>query len=165
MHALIYRIKRLFGARRRRRQATMMAQADSARDRGDLLEAASLYDSVARAYPTDVGAWGQLGNMSKDVGDFARARAAYLKALALAPQSSDLHLQLGHLAKLTGERNEAIRCYRKALELDPSNAGARLELGLVSQAEISEADGAPDVAFAASLVFHRLTMFMSRRPS
>lgn len=148
----------------KRRRRAMIRLADAARDDGQLLEAASLYEAAARRFPDFFGAWVQLGNMAKDNQDFARADDAYSRALALNPNDADLHLQRGHLAKLQGHLNEAIRCYGRSQELDPGGPATQ-ELERVSRAQVAEAQGTVDLPTGAALFYQRLVLGYGRRYS
>lgn len=108
--------------------ATLVAEADAARDGGQFARAARLYENAIACAPDRTDLLVQRANMLKDARQFAAAGQAYRDALAQRPDDGDIHLQLGHLLKTAGDRARAIASYARAADLlaDPSAAIAEL---------------------------------------
>lgn len=119
--------------------ASLIADADRARDNGRPALAARLYGNAATAAPDRIDLLVQWANMLKDSGQYAAAESAYLEALARAPSDGDAHLQFGHLLKLMGRRGAARKAYRRAAELLAAPGPAFLELEALGEPGVEEA--------------------------
>lgn len=111
------------------RRRSLIAQADTARDRRQFDEAARLYRQVTELAPDNIGMQVQYGHALKEAGRYADAEAAYRGARDARPDDSDIALQLGHFYKLLDRLDDAEQSYKAALSLRPdwSEAGRELE--------------------------------------
>lgn len=99
--------------------ATLLEDADRARDAREWQTAALLYGDYLRLRPDDRAAIVQQGHMVKEAGDPEAALALYDRARRLDEADPDIHLQSGHALKLLRRMPEALDAYGKALALDP----------------------------------------------
>jgi ADP-heptose:LPS heptosyltransferase len=89
--------------------------ADKARDRGDFLAAAELYEDVIALGKGTTGILLAAGHMRKEGKDFPAAEQHYLKVLASTPDDPEIHMQLGHFYKTIGRYKDAERYYLSTL--------------------------------------------------
>ena len=99
--------------------ATLLEDADRARDAREWQAAALLYGDYLRLRPDDRAAIVQQGHMVKEAGDPEAALALYERARRLDEADPDIHLQSGHALKLLRRMPEALDAYGRALALDP----------------------------------------------
>jgi glycosyltransferase involved in cell wall biosynthesis len=99
--------------------ATLLEDADRARDAREWQAAALLYGDYLRLRPDDRAALVQQGHMVKEAGDPEAALALYDRARRLDEADPDIHLQSGHALKLLRRVPEALDAYGRALALDP----------------------------------------------
>ncbi|QDJ07828.1 Lipopolysaccharide N-acetylglucosaminyltransferase [Roseomonas mucosa] len=99
--------------------ATLLEDADRARDAREWQAAALLYGDYLRLRPDDRAAIVQQGHMVKEAGDPEAALALYDRARRLDGADPDIHLQSGHALKLLRRMPEALDAYGRALALDP----------------------------------------------
>ncbi len=85
------------------------------RDRGDLVESASLITRAHQLAPEQPGLLLMLGAIHSESGDYRQAREAYERVLTLDPNIAGAHSSLGHLALLTSEPKLAEQHFRTAL--------------------------------------------------
>lgn len=131
MESLVNPLRRLYGrmdTTSKRGIARLLAEANAARDNGNWVAAAELFQAYLVQKPERADIWGQLGNMRKDSGALQEALAAYEKALSLAPDNADTALMIGHLYKRWEDYDAAEEAYAKALALDPASRDAFREL-------------------------------------
>lgn len=102
-----------------REAATLAAQADAARDAGNALEAAQLYESAIATGHVNAALFVQCGHMHKEAGNLQAAEKHYLQAKALIPDDPDLNLQFGHFYKIAGRPGDAVKSYARAAALSP----------------------------------------------
>ena len=76
--------------------ATLLEDADRARDAREWQAAALLYGDYLRLRPDDRAAIVQQGHMVKEAGDPEAALALYDRARRLDGADPDIHLQSGH---------------------------------------------------------------------
>ena len=88
---------------------------DKARDRGDFLAAAELYENVIALGKKHAGMFMAAGHMRKEAKDFSSAEKHYLHVLALKPNDPEIHMQLGHFYKIIGRYRDAQKHYSLAL--------------------------------------------------
>ncbi|MGG5823014.1 glycosyltransferase [Falsiroseomonas sp. HW251] len=100
--------------------ATLIAQADAARDAGAWRDAARLYAAHLGTAQNDWGIWVQHGHCLREAGDAEGALASYRRAEAGRPDDADVQLHLGHALRLTGDAAGARAAYGRALDLDPA---------------------------------------------
>jgi tetratricopeptide (TPR) repeat protein len=107
----------------KRKERSVTALADRARDAGQWDRAAQLYRKALDRNLRNSAIWVQYGHALKESGErrdpekLAKAEAAYRKALSLDPSVADTHLQLGHVLKLQGKTSEAEAAYLRAFAL------------------------------------------------
>ncbi|KON64245.1 lipopolysaccharide core biosynthesis protein [Komagataeibacter europaeus] len=96
--------------------------ANMARDRGDFLAAAELYENVIALGKFSTGLLLAAGHMRKEGKDFPAAERHYLKVLELTPDDPEIHMQLGHFYKIVGRYKDAEKYYLSALTHNYPNA-------------------------------------------
>lgn len=105
-------LRRMPGKRRARRT---FRQGNAARDAGQWVEAARLYDAGLEDDPDNFAYLVQAGHMYKEAGVNETALSRYAAAYRLNPGDADLCLQMGHFFKMTGDKKKARDFYEKAL--------------------------------------------------
>lgn len=88
---------------------------DVARDQGDFLTAAELYENALATGDEDVGLIIVAGHMRKEGRDFASAERHYRRVLELTPDDAEIHMQMGHFHKTVGRYRDALESYSAAL--------------------------------------------------
>ena len=94
---------------------------DRARDRGDFVAAAELYENAMAAGKETAGLTMAAGHMRKEGKDFASAERHYLRVLELTPDDAEIHLQMGHFCKTVGRYIDAENHYSAALSRNHPN--------------------------------------------
>jgi len=108
--------------------ATLLAEANQARDERRWKEAAERYAGYLELCPNEAPIWVQYGHALKQRGNLDEAEKAYRESLEMEPGIADTHLQLGHLYKMGGKAREAEQAYIQAFKLAPSDRHAKAEL-------------------------------------
>lgn len=98
---------------------TIVDQAKEARNKGQFLAAARLFESALPVSDNPFRFHMQSGHMYKEARDLANAKKHYLAALKVNPNDAEIYLQLGHFYKLTGDYQQAEQFYQKAVDLRP----------------------------------------------
>ena len=80
--------------------------------------------------PSNLAAWGNLGNALESSGQLPEAVLAYQSALALGPQVG-LENSLGRVLAMEGRNEDAEIAWRTAMAMDPGQVEARCNLGLL----------------------------------
>jgi len=88
---------------------TLAAKAASARDAGDLQEAAALYRKALSANPRWAEGWWTLGAIDYDADRYAAASAEFQKVIALDPQHGTARAMLGLCQFRLGQDSEALK--------------------------------------------------------
>jgi Flp pilus assembly protein TadD len=115
--------------------------------------AASVFQEVIRAAPTDPAAWSFYGMSLAHLGRAAEAESALSRAVSLAPRNGEAWFHLGVARSLREEWSEAAMAYRRAVSLVPNDLVAWHRLG-VALAESGD-EGAASAAFERALVLSR----------
>ncbi|HET6231146.1 MAG TPA: BTAD domain-containing putative transcriptional regulator [Longimicrobiaceae bacterium] len=113
----------------------MLLDARDAYWNGSAARAEQLYRTVLAAYPTDVEAWHELGEVTFHRGvwmgvPIVRSRAAFERVLALAPENENARIHLARIAALEGRGAERDSLVSEVVRRYPSHARAVELLGL-----------------------------------
>jgi tetratricopeptide (TPR) repeat protein len=111
----------------------LFAQAQSAEQSGDIVEAERLYRLLIESDPADASAPFNLGNMLRAKGRNVEAEAAFRLATRTDPTFAQAWYNLGDLLDDQGRTDAAIECLRKALRAAPDYADAMFNLALLLQ--------------------------------
>jgi tetratricopeptide (TPR) repeat protein len=111
----------------------LFAQAQSAEQSGDIVEAERLYRLLIESDPADASAPFNLGNMLRAKGRNVEAEAAFRLATRTDPTFAQAWYNLGDLLDDQGRTDSAIECLRKALQTAPDYADAMFNLALLLQ--------------------------------
>jgi len=111
--------------------------ATAARTRGDLAEAARLYEAALALQPRHEDALYYLGQCRRELGEPGAARSAFERLLEVDPASARGHLALGALLASPDpaeplELGEAERHLRRAHEINGEETGPVLRLGEIA---------------------------------
>ena len=98
--------------------------------RGQLDEAARLYQMLVAGNPGHADAHHLLGVVALQQGNARRAVELISRAIALNPRVAPYHANLAEAYRLLGQYQAAANCCRTALRLQPNFAGAGNNLGL-----------------------------------
>ena len=117
-------------------------------DLGNVVAAAPLAESAARASPANPVHWQTLGQVRRALGDSPGAEACLLEALRLAPDAPELYVSLGLVRKDRGETQAAMLCFVQAATIDRRCTAAHVNAGLILQeiGELGEAVAAYEAA-------------------
>ncbi|WP_405420318.1 tetratricopeptide repeat protein [Marinobacter flavimaris] len=107
------------------------SEAVQAMEQGDLAEARTRFEQLARDYPDKAGPMANLGIIAFQEGDTDTAKQWFESALAVNPEHVQALNHLGVIARNAGEFDEAERYYRAALAVDPNYAPAILNLAFL----------------------------------
>lgn len=107
------------------------SEAIQAMEQGDLAEARTRFEQLARDYPDKAGPMANLGIIAFQEGDTDSAAQWFEGALAVNPEHVQALNHLGVIARNAGEFDEAERYYRAALAVDPNYAPAILNLAFL----------------------------------
>ena len=107
------------------------SEAVQAMEQGNLAEARTVFEQLARDYPDKAGPMANLGIIAFREGDADRAKEWFERALAVNSEQVQALNHLGVIARNAGEFNEAERYYRAALAVDPDYAPAILNLAFL----------------------------------
>jgi len=111
----------------------LFAQAQSAEQSGDIVEAERLYRLLIKSDPADASAPFNLGNMLRAHARNIEAEAAFRSATRTDPTFAEAWYNLGDLLDDQGRTDAAIECLRKALRAAPDYADAMFNLALLLQ--------------------------------
>ncbi len=100
-------------------------------DRGDYLEAASLFGESLKGDPNQHMIRNNLGLALKKAGDRKGAEREYRYLILHGSSDPWAHNNLGVLLEETGREDEALAEYRKALEIKPDYPDAQLNVALL----------------------------------
>lgn len=96
-------------------RSEVQKMADRARDAGDYLAAAELYEKViSLGGPSSIAM--AAGHMRKEAKDFVAAERHYQNVRETNPDDPEIYMQLGHFYKTVGRYGDAQRHYMQALQ-------------------------------------------------
>jgi len=101
--------------------------------KGDLRQAASIYNKILKSFPDNVDALHFMGIIYYQLGDHDSAIKYIERELHLNPLSAEAYNNLGLVMRGKGNLNDAISLFKKAIELKPYFANAYYNLGLTYQ--------------------------------
>lgn len=107
------------------------SEAVQAMEQGNLAEARTVFEQLARNYPDKAGPMANLGIIAFREGDADSAKEWFERALAVNSEQVQALNHLGVIARNAGEFNEAERYYRAALAVNPDYAPAILNLAFL----------------------------------
>lgn len=131
---------------RLREAAGVIAAAAAARDAGQFLEAALLYERALALVPGKGHLHVQAGHMFKEARRFSDAERHYAEAERLLPYDADLQLQLGHFNKTVDRSADARAHYARASALNPEWEEPERELAKLSHQDAKFAAKEPEDA-------------------
>ncbi|MFQ5956341.1 MAG: tetratricopeptide repeat protein [Candidatus Brocadiales bacterium] len=126
---------------------TVFSEAEEYVDKGQMEEAAMVYERALGSRPENFKLHYNLGNVYLQSGLVDKAIAEYEKALEINPEDKDLHVNLGIAYSEKGMVDEAIGEYKKSLAIDPNDPEAHYNLGVAYERKGMqvEADGEFDI--------------------
>lgn len=124
-------------------------RAFAARERGDNALAATLYDAILAATPTDADSWNNLGNVRAAMDDVDAAVAAFEEAITLRRMDARIYLNLAQVLERADRRDARRRTMREAARIAPRDPAVQLALGL-AEAAVGDLDVA-EVALRAAI--------------
>lgn len=107
------------------------SEAVQAMEQGDLAEARTRFEQLARDYPDKAGPMANLGIIAFQEEETDTAKQWFERVLAVNPEHVQALNHLGVIARNAGEFDEAERYYRAALARDPDYAPAILNLAFL----------------------------------
>jgi protein O-GlcNAc transferase len=118
-------------------------EAFEAHQRGNLAQAARIYEAALAEDPDRVDALYLLGVLAIQKSDPRRAVALIGRAAALRPTDAVIHANLAEAYRALGDNDRTIDCCRTALRLDPNHPDvhSNLALALVSKGDLEGAIG------------------------
>jgi tetratricopeptide (TPR) repeat protein len=108
----------------------IMAQADSARESGNLEAAIKLYKKAIAADPAMTDAYTRLGNLFYEQQDFVTAAFYLESARKLNPGDTGIISTLGWAYYCDYKYDDSIRTFEELLNINPASAEANYGLGL-----------------------------------
>lgn len=109
----------------------MLAEAEAARRRGDLVRARDLCSSALEQAGEDPAALGALAEIAADLGQIADGMAWAQRAIAADAAAGAPHYAMGRLLEMQDRSEEAEKSYRRAIALYPAHARAHNNLGCI----------------------------------
>jgi tetratricopeptide (TPR) repeat protein len=128
-----------------------LTSAIEVHQRGQLEQAAQLYQAILARQPQHADALHLLGVVAFQQGDLTRAAEYIGQAIALAPGVASYHANLAEVYRMGGQLEEAARCCQTALELNPDFVAAVNNLGLILLAQGKPAEAAEQFQAALRL--------------
>ncbi|MCK5117912.1 MAG: tetratricopeptide repeat protein, partial [Candidatus Aegiribacteria sp.] len=113
----------------------------TARDQGNLQEAANAYRKTLQLNPNHLKATYNLAILNHDLGELDQARSGYLKAIELKPTLAEAYKNLADLYFNQKNTTAAVSSYKQALIVNPQYAEAWHNLGLL-QRQLDQLDNA-----------------------
>ncbi len=95
---------------------SLLLDARTAHDSGDLAGAERLYRRVLSAQPANADALHQFGVLACQQGNTRMAAKRIRRAIAIDGHAADFHLNLGVVLETAGDLDGALQCYRNALD-------------------------------------------------
>ncbi len=118
-----------------------LSEALEYHERGDLDQAARIYEAVLAVDPNEPEALHLLGVVALQRGDPAQGVALIGRAVSLQPADATFHVNLGEAYWALGQLDKVIACCESALRLQPNSPGVLCNLGstLVARGEVDRA--------------------------
>lgn len=113
--------------------ARMTQQAESHAQKGELDEAATLYQFLLEVVPQHIGALSFLGMRAFQQGDYETSRKLMQRAVEAQPDSPVFQQNLGMAYHAGGDRRRALACFNKTVSLQPDAALPYFYIGQVLQ--------------------------------
>lgn len=101
------------------RARALTAQADEAFRNRDFDKADTLYRESLEIFPSQTGAWNNLGNVLMAQQNFVDAQAAFNRAIELEPDRPEPYTSLGRLWLEANYAADSIEHFNEALAIDP----------------------------------------------
>ncbi len=103
--------------------------------------AVARYRELVTRYPTNDGAYNNMGNALQDLGRFDESIACYENAVRLNPENVRAFVNMGNALQNLERFDDALQSYRKAVQIDPRHTQARTAAGrmLIKQRRFGEA--------------------------
>ena len=102
----------------------LLQQAMSFHNRGDLKQAAFIYQQILTNSPKHFDATHLLAVVNAQLGQVDRSRDLFTRALALRPNHSEVHFNKGTMEKAAGALDTAVVDFGVTLESAPKHVGA-----------------------------------------
>ena len=111
--------------------ADLAARAQACIDKGNIVEARTLFSELCGIAPDNAEAWLMAGALHGETGAHEKALSCLNTAIQIKPDYPEAHLTLAHLYKASGALDAAYANARRALECDAAYTDARVFLGAV----------------------------------
>lgn len=108
----------------------VLSEAAEYAEKGQLDEAATIYERALRERPGNFKLHYNLGNVYLESGSTDKAIAEYKKALEINPEDRDSYINLGAAYYERDMVEDATVTYKRALALDPHDPEAHYNLGV-----------------------------------
>ncbi|MEI7552830.1 MAG: tetratricopeptide repeat protein [Verrucomicrobiota bacterium] len=131
--------------------SAQLQQALQLHRRGQLAEAAALYERVLRTHPAEADALLLLGQVHLQQGAGEQAEARFAQAVALRPHTAAYQLNHGLALRRLGRAAEALDALARARALDPALAEAQHQTGNVLKSLGRPAEAIPFLREAVRL--------------
>lgn len=101
------------------RARSLTAQADEAYRKRKFEDADRLYRESLGIFPSQTGAWNNLGNVLMAQQNYVDAQAAFQRAIELEPDRPEPYTSMGRLWLEADYAEESLQYFDEALKLDP----------------------------------------------
>jgi predicted O-linked N-acetylglucosamine transferase (SPINDLY family) len=109
----------------------LLKQAVSLHQRGQIDEAATIYEKILDIQRENFDAWHLLGVIAGQKRDFPAAVQYITRAIALKDDSAEAYFSRGTAYKLSSDIRNAILDFKRTISLKPSHTGALNSLGVI----------------------------------
>ncbi len=109
----------------------LLKQATAVHQRGQIDQAATIYEKILGIQPKNFDAWHLLGVIAGQKKDFLTAVRYITRAIAIKDDSSEAYFSRGTAYKLSSDKRNAILDFKRAITLNPSHARALNSLGVI----------------------------------
>jgi len=99
---------------------------------GQIAEAATVYEELARIHPRNLDVWVNLAAAAMHTGDYTAVKRHLDRALKLAPNSAQAMINMGNYYARQNQPGEAQQWFAKAVAVDPHDHLAHIGLGIQS---------------------------------
>ena len=125
--------QRAISLQHRNKLAETMQRGIVLHQKGQLEEAAHIYEQILLNNPQHFEALKLLGTLAYQSGKIQLAIELISRSIAINPSYADSHYNLGIALKKHGELEKAVRSYQRALVINPDYAEATYNLGIALQ--------------------------------